>query len=93
MTAPSARLDRKTRQNFPPSRADEVVSRLTALPDTSLSAERIQAAIVVRSQGSFERFLAELELVQLDWRDTLMGSGFEHDDYEARLDEVLGTQS
>jgi hypothetical protein len=92
MTAPSARLEHKIRQDFPPSEADQVVYRLSVLPDTSQSAERIQAAMVLRSDGNWERFLYELELVQTDWRDTLMGTGLEHEDYGVRLDQLLGTQ-
>ena len=92
VAAPSERLARKIHQSFPPDRADEVISRLSTLPDTSQSAERIQAAMIVRSGGSFERFMSEVELVQRDWRDTLMGSGLEHADYEVQLDRMLGPQ-
>ncbi|MDT4906031.1 MAG: hypothetical protein QOH52_4047 [Pseudonocardiales bacterium] len=92
VVAPSARLARKIRQSFPPGSADEVISRLSTLPDTSQSAERIQTAMIVRSGGNFERFKSEVELVQLDWRDTLMGSGLEHADYEEQLDRLLGLQ-
>ena len=90
VAAPSARLARKIRESFPPGRVDEVISRLTTLPDTSQSAERIQTAMIVRSDGNLERFMSEVELVQLDRRDTLMGSGLEHADYEEQLDHLLG---
>ena len=90
VTTPSARLERKIRQDFLPSEADQVVSRLSALPETSQSAERIQAAMIVRSGGNWERFLYEIELVQVDWRDTLMGTGLEREDYKVRLDQLLG---
>jgi len=92
VVAPSARLARKIRESFPPDRVDEVISRLSTLPDTSQSAERIQAAMIVCSGGNFERFMSEVELVQLDWRDTLMGSGLEHADYEEQLDHLLGPE-
>ena len=49
--------------------------------------------MIIRSGGNFERFMSEVELVQLDWRDTLMGSGLEHDDYEVQLDRLLGPAS
>jgi hypothetical protein len=90
VTTPSERLARKIRRSFPPGRVDEVMTRLSRLPDTSQSAERIQTAMIVKSGGSFERFMSEMELVQLDWRDTLMGSGLEHADYAAQLDHLLG---
>ncbi len=82
-------MARKIREDFP-DRADDVIARLTDLPDTSQAAERIQAAIIVRSQGDFAAFLSELDLVALDWRDTLMYSGLEHADYEEQLNRLLG---
>lgn len=88
----SARLTRKIRLSFPPDRAEEVISLLSTLPDTSQKAERIQTAMIVRADGNFERFISEVELVQLDWRDTLMGSGLEHADYEEQLDRLLGPE-
>lgn len=87
---PSSRLVRKIYQSFPPDRADDVVRCLSALPDTSQSAERIQTAMVIRARGDFDGFMSEVELVQRDWRDTLMGSGLEHADYETVLDRILG---
>lgn len=90
MAAPTARLERKIRNDFAPDEADEVIDRLTALPETTQQPERIQAAIIVRSEGDFQKLLSELELVALDWRDTLMGSGLEHADYPSRLDRLLG---
>jgi hypothetical protein len=92
MAAPSARLARKIRQSFAADRADDVIERLSALPETSQSAERIQTAVIVRADGDVERFMSEVELVQLDWRDTLMGTGLEHPDYEERLDRLLGPE-
>lgn len=89
MTAPTSRLARKIREDFP-DRADDVIAKLTDLPDSSQAAERIQAAIIVRSQANFATFLSELDLVVLDWRDTLKSSGLEHDDYEEQLERLLG---
>ena len=66
-----------------------MTSRLGTLVDASQT-EQVQAAIIVRAAGDFYRFLSEMELAQLDWRDTLVGSGFEHADYEEQLDRVLG---
>ena len=71
---------------------DEVISRLSGLPGTSQSSERIQTAVIVRSDGNYERFMSEIDLVLLDWRDTLMGSGLEHADYEEQLDRLLGPE-
>lgn len=92
MTAPTTRLARKIRRDYG-DRSAEVIARLTSLADTSQSTERIQTAIIVRANGDFDRFLSELELVEVDWRDTLMGSGLEHIDYEKELDRLLGPMS
>jgi hypothetical protein len=90
VNVPSARLIRKIRNEFPPGRSDQVISALSALPDTLQSVERIQTAMILRSRGDFERFMAEVQLVQTDWRDTLMGTGLEHADYDEQLDRLLG---
>ena len=90
VATPSERLARKIRQSFPLDRAEEVIFQLGTLPDTSQSAERIQTAMIVRSGGSYDQFMSEMELVQVDWRDTLVGSGLEHANYEVRLDQLLG---
>mgnify|MGYP005819629257 CR=1 FL=1 len=89
MTAPTARLIRRIQRDFP-GRADEVIAGLTDLPKTSQDAERVHAAIIVRSRGDFAAFQSELELAALDWRDTLMGSGLEHADHEDQLERLLG---
>lgn len=87
---PTDRLARRIRHDFPDS-ANEVITRLTDLPDTSQASERIQAAIVLKARGDFQRFLYEAAGVSIAWRDALMGSGLEHGDHEAQLDRILGS--
>ena len=41
--------------------------------------ERIQLAVLKISNGEVDKFLAAIELAQLDWRDALMAAGFGHD--------------
>ena len=89
MTAPSARLQRRIRRDFG-DHADDVVAQLGLLPETSQDPERIQAAVVLRADGDHDAFLSELDLVRLDWRDTLMDTGLEHADWHERLDVLLG---
>jgi hypothetical protein len=89
VSAPSSRLARMIRQSFSSDHADDIIHRLSALEGTSLSAERIQTAMIIRADGNFGRFIAEIELAQLDWRDTLVGTGLEHSDYEEVLDRLL----
>jgi len=48
------------------------------------SVERIQLAVLKISSGEVDKFLAAVELAQLDWRDALMAAGFGND-VEAHL--------
>ena len=38
--------------------------------------ERIQLAVLKLSNGDIDKFLAAVELAQLDWRDVLVAAGF-----------------
>ena len=46
--------------------------------------ERIQLAVLKLSNGEVDKFLAAVELAQLDWRDVLVAAGFGND-LEAHL--------
>lgn len=61
MTAPTNRLARKIREDYP-DRAEDVIARLTDLSDTSQPSERTQVAIIMRSHGDFAALLSELDL-------------------------------
>lgn len=54
------------------------------------SAERIQAAIVLGSQGDLTRFPSWLDLARTDWRDALLGAGLGNEDWQAILYDRLG---
>jgi hypothetical protein len=49
--------------------------------------ERIQLAVLKLSDGDTDKFLAAVELAQLDWRDVLVAAGF-GDDIGAHLEWV-----
>jgi len=49
--------------------------------------ERIQLAVLKLSDGDTDKFLAAVELVQLDWRDVLVAAGFGND-LEAHLEWI-----
>jgi hypothetical protein len=49
--------------------------------------ERIQLAVLKLSDGDTDKFLAAVELAQIDWRDVLVAAGF-GDDTEAHLEWV-----
>ena len=84
MTAPTERLIRRIRRDFGRGTDDEVIRRLTALaPDDS--SERIQAALVLGSGGSWTRFENRLRWLELDWREVLVVGGLAGDDWAVRL--------
>lgn len=56
----------------------------------SVDLERVQAAALIISQGNWGRFLEALRLIELDWRDALVGAGLENDDWPVKLDKILG---
>ena len=54
--------------------------------------ERIQLAVLKLSDSDTDKFLAAIELAQIDWRDVLMAAGFGND-LEAHLkwaEEICG---
>ena len=87
------RLRRRIAHDFPPGSADMVLSYLETLADSDYggqSRERVQAAVVLASDGHWDRFKSMLGLLGLDWRDVLMAGGLGQDDWRAVLDAELG---
>jgi hypothetical protein len=87
----STRVTRWVFKNFDDGSADQVLAELRALPSELIGGqdtERIQAALVLG--GSWSDFQLRLITARADWRDLLMGAGLGHQDWRARLDEVLG---
>jgi len=88
VTAPSERLIRRIKRDFPRGTDDDVIKRLTALaPD--LSSERLQAALVLGAAGKWNRFEQQLRRLARDWRDALAAGGLAGEDWESRLAEAL----
>jgi hypothetical protein len=88
VTAPSDRLIRRIRRDFPRGTDDEVIMRLTALaPDDS--SERLQAALVLGAAGKWNRFEQQLRRLERDWREVLAVGGLADEDWPARLAEAL----
>jgi hypothetical protein len=52
--------------------------------------ERIVAAALLRARGQTDRLLLLVQMAQRDWRDVLMHSGLEHDDWADRMDAEFG---
>ncbi|MEU4237332.1 hypothetical protein [Actinoplanes sp. NPDC026619] len=91
----SYRLRTFVRRGFRPEEAEAILSLLTdAVPqepgDSADGIERVQAAVVLLSDGDSQRFLEVLRMAQQDWRDVLVAAQLAHDDWPERLDAVLG---
>lgn len=92
MTEPTQRLLKRIRADFAPGTAEEVIKRLRALPQEQFggqSAERVQAALVVPSHGTWNGFIDGLDLLEQDWRDVLIGGGLADQDWPAVLAKEL----
>ena len=77
--------------DFAPGTAEEVVRRLRALPEDRFGGqdvERIQAALVVLSGGSWSHFVDGLGL--LEQRDVLVSGGMAEQDWPMVLSRQLG---
>jgi hypothetical protein len=53
--------------------------------------ERLVAAAVLGARGDVSQLRAAIELSRIDWRDLLMGSGLEHEDWPDVLVAEFGT--
>ncbi len=93
MTTPSTRLTTRVRRDFAEEDAGYVLTRLEALPDLAYGRqdhERMQSALVLAAGGDRARFEAGLRLLDLDWRDVLVGGGLGHGDWPRQLEKELG---
>lgn len=87
------RLRDRISRDFPPAAAERVVAYLTSLTADACGGqdlERIQAAVVLASNGQWERFLTVFKLLAVDWRDVLMAGGLGHADWPDVLNDELG---
>lgn len=84
----SQRLSRWVVRVFPEGSAEPVLDALRHLPAAAYGnqdAERIHAALVLRTQGDWSRFRQMLTLVQQDWRDALVTADLADEDWPERL--------
>ena len=89
----SRRLERWISHAFVPGSREQVIAQLTELSPAQIGgqdAERVQAALVVRTAGDWDRFVAARRLLDRDWRDVLVGAGLADADWPDRLDAILG---
>ena len=88
----SPRLERHIREIFDESVRDEALDRLRAIVDPFGHdvSERVLAAVVLASNGDFDKFLEMAHLAEVDWRDVLVAAGLEYEDWETELTRRLG---
>jgi hypothetical protein len=88
----TARLRKRIDRDFPAGTADEVARSLAGLPAEAFGRqdqERVMAAVILASDGQWERFRAELRLVTVDWRDVMVAGGLADADWPVRLEIEL----
>jgi hypothetical protein len=86
------RLSKRIGRDFPPGTAEEVRSYLTGLHADAFGRqdpERVQAAMVLASDGKWERFMRAFRLLKEDWRDVLVAGGLADEDWPDRLNVEL----
>lgn len=83
MAFASDRLARRVRADF--GATDEAESVLA-----EIGGERVQAAVILWARGDIGRLRDAAALARLDWRDALVRSGLDDDDWQQKLDAELG---
>jgi hypothetical protein len=89
----SPRLTNWINRVFPEGSADEVLWNLRDLEEWvygGQDSERVQAALVIRTGGDWQRFQGMLRLAHEDVRDALVAGDLAHDDWRSLLDDTLG---
>jgi hypothetical protein len=92
VTGLTQRLADPVGRDFPPDTAEQAYGYLKGLTADACGGqdlERIQAAVVLASCGQWERFLAVLKLLAVDWRDVLMAGGLGSEDWPEVLNKEL----
>ncbi len=94
MTELTQRLTDRIGRDFPPGAGEQArgyLEGLTADGCGGQDLERIQAAVVLASDGQWERFLAVFKLLAVDWRDVLVAGGLGNEDWPQVLNGELGS--
>lgn len=87
----TARMLRWAPGRFSDLDAEPLLHQLATLPDDLKPAgeERLQAALVIPSSGTWWGLQAAIQHALIDWRDTLVAAGLADEDWPERLDAVL----
>ncbi len=89
----STRLVCWINSTFSAGTSKRVLEELRGLPEAvsaGQNPERILAALVLGSGGDWATFQRQLQLVNADWRDALVGAGLGDANWRERLNEELG---
>ncbi|MEU5166635.1 hypothetical protein [Streptomyces mutomycini] len=52
--------------------------------------EKITAAVVILADGSVDKLIGAIELMEADWRDLLIAAELAYADWPSRLDDIFG---
>jgi hypothetical protein len=81
MTRVSSTIEAKVRATFSPQEAEAALAAFSEMKVPSSEGEwettrtRVQAVILISAHSNLENLLKGVANSQIDWRDTLMGSG------------------
>lgn len=94
MAIPSDRLRKRIVAEFGGQVGLHVINDLLGIPESlpggdRQDAERLQACAVIPAHGDYARFQVRVKLLRLDWRDALMSTGLEHENWSKELDRLL----
>ena len=88
MTELTQRLSKRIGRDFPAGTAEKVRGYLAGLDADVFGLqdpERVQAAVVLASDGEWEKFMRVFRLIEVDWRDVLVAGGLANADWPDRL--------
>lgn len=81
----SERIAARVREDFRSEEVEEALRELATTYDGQGS-DRMQAAVVLKAEGSLKRLKREVRESNFDFRDALMGSGMENGDWPEVLE-------
>ena len=88
MPTPSDRISMRAALLFG-ARAREVTAILGELDVGRQSPDRVHAAVLLLSDGDWDRFVDAVRLAVVDWRDVLVAARLADGDWPERLDAYL----
>jgi hypothetical protein len=82
-------------QNYlPPSEAPRILQELASLDESDFDGQdpdRVAGAILILVKRGSAGLPAIIAAAKTDWRDLLMGAGLADDDWEFKLQDIIGS--